>query len=190
MRPGVKLSEAPLSSPEKGRFFCLTHPQLPEQASLLCLKDTVQTNLFDKWRVVWGTAGHRDSDVVTIFINHSHLSQDNARWIRGCLWFQWQRWEQITLLLRSSGRQIVSSIYWVRNDGNLINVTQMHHKSWTCLPHSRDCHLVTEGTSYNWASEIQLSLALTNSPSWPQGPLSPAHWWKDSANDYRIDENH
>ena len=103
MRHGVKLGEVPISSLPSYRS-----PALRVSIAVV-FKRHIQINLFDKWREVWDLSRHGDGNVVTVFINHPLLSWDNTRLVCGCLWFRRQGWEHITILLRSSGKQIVGA---------------------------------------------------------------------------------
>lgn len=105
---GTRLGEAPCSQPGG-------HAQVPSHSFLalwttiaVVLKWHIQINSFDKWKEAWDMSGHGDDSVVSLFINHLCFSKDNARLTHGCLWFRWQGWEQITLLLRTLVRQIAS----------------------------------------------------------------------------------
>lgn len=87
----------------------------------------IQINLFDKWKTSWDMLGHGDSYVANIRINHPCFSWDHVRLIPGCLWFRWERWEQIALLLQGWVRQIVV----VSSGPEIIGVLQKLHKNIT-----------------------------------------------------------
>ena len=171
-----------------------SYPSLTLWVSItVVFKWHIQINLSDKWKALWDMSGHGDGYVANVAINHPCFSWDHARLIHGYLWFSWQRGERIALSLKRWVRQIVA----VSIGPKSYNVTQELHSSLVWLPHSKGWHLVTKqkwelSNPTTWFV-IQVSLAMTNSISigpQPRGPPIPIHWWRDSANDCTIDDNH